>query len=91
MDTARWKGDAQIGQGRPAPSEVATSTLLLAADRAGVGQGRPTVEAGSTAIGRPHPEPGIPNLVIVHRRVIGLSAEPESVRSQPANRRKQRI
>ncbi len=44
MDTARWKGDAR-NRGRPARSEVAASTLLLAADRAGVGQGRTTVEA----------------------------------------------
>jgi hypothetical protein len=45
LDTARWKGDAG-NRGRPVRSEVAASTLFVAADRAGVGQGRTTVEAG---------------------------------------------
>ena len=45
VGTARWKGDAG-NRGRPVRSEVAPSTLLVAADRAGVGQGRTTVEAG---------------------------------------------
>lgn len=48
-------------------------------------------EQASTAIGCSHAEPGIPNLVIVHRWIIDLSGEPENVRSEPANRRKQRI
>ena len=45
MGTARWKGDAG-NRGRPVRSEVAASTSLMAVDRAGVGQGRMTVEAG---------------------------------------------
>jgi hypothetical protein len=45
MDAARWKGDAG-NRGRPVRSEVAASTLFMAADRAGVGQGRTTVDAG---------------------------------------------
>ena len=39
------KGDAG-NRGRPVRSEVAASTSLSAADRAGVGQGHSTVEAG---------------------------------------------
>jgi hypothetical protein len=43
VDAARWNGDAG-NRGRPVWSEVSTS--LLAVDRAGVGQGRMTVDAG---------------------------------------------
>lgn len=45
IGTARWKGDAG-NRGRPVRSEVAASTSLSAVDRAGVGQGRSTVEVG---------------------------------------------
>jgi hypothetical protein len=45
LGAARWKGETG-NRGRPVRSEVATSTSLMAMDRAGVGQGRMTVEAG---------------------------------------------
>ena len=45
LGAARWKGEAG-NRGRPVGSEVAASTSLLAMDRAGVGQGRMTDEAG---------------------------------------------
>ena len=36
----------RVIEGDPSGSEVAASTSLMAVDRAGVGQGRMTVEAG---------------------------------------------
>jgi hypothetical protein len=44
LGAARGKGETG-NRGRPIRSEVAASTLLMAVDRAGVGQGRMTAEA----------------------------------------------